>query len=203
MQQKLILPINKTLVTASLLNPVYRTKYKFNHYGTDMVSAAGDRTVYASGTGTLIASGWDRYSGNTVVIRYPGAYCRADGCWTDVIFRYFHLAEIARIPTGENAVTKDTVLGKYGGSGMGSLNYWSPHLHVEADTDTRYPRYSPTFAASGEILFGQSAGATAATIRNCLDFLYRKTSGPDFQTYQTAGAPYVNTADFTLPELTA
>ena len=118
-----------------------------------------------------------------------------------MIFRYFHLAEIGKIPAGGNAITKDTILGRYGGSGMGSKNYWSPHLHVEADTDVRYPRYSPTFTPSGEILFGRAAGATAATLRDCLDYLYRKTSAPDRQTYQTAGAPYVDQKDFAIPVL--
>ena len=178
MQQKLILPLNRTLVTASMGNAAYRAKFGFPHYGTDMVSAVGDTTIYASGTGTLIAAGWDKYAGNVVVIRYPGAVYRPDGTAADVIFRYFHLAEIGKIPAGENAITKDTILGRYGGSGMGSKSYWSPHLHVEADTDVRYPRYSPTFTPSGEILFGRAAGATAATLRDCLDYLYRKTSAP-------------------------
>ena len=83
----------------------------------------------------------------------------------------------------------------------GSKSYWSPHLHVEADTDVRYPRYSPTFTPSGEILFGRAAGATAATLRDCLDYLYRKTSAPDRQTYKTAGAPYVDQKDFAIPVL--
>ena len=72
MQQKLILPLNRTLVTASMGNAAYRAKFGFPHYGTDMVSAVGDTTIYASGTGTLIAAGWDKYAGNVVVIRYPG-----------------------------------------------------------------------------------------------------------------------------------
>lgn len=75
MQQKLILPLNRTLVTASMGNAAYRAKFGFPHYGTDMVSAVGDTTIYASGTGTLIAAGWDKYAGNVVVIRYPGGGC--------------------------------------------------------------------------------------------------------------------------------
>ena len=46
-----------------------------------------------------------------------------------------------------------------------------------------------------------TAGATAATLRDCLDYLYRKTSAPDHQTYQTAGAPYVDQKDFAIPVL--
>lgn len=201
MKQTLILPINRAVVTASMGNAAYQARFGFPHYGTDLVSAVGDPTVYASGVGTLVAAGWDRYAGNTVIIRYPGAVYRPDGSVADVIFRYFHLAEIARLPTGENAITKDTVLGQYGGSGMGSLHYWSPHLHVEADTDVRYPRHSPTFLPNGGVLFGHRAGATAATLRDCLDYLYQKPTAPDHQTYRTAGAPYVNRRDFTLPVL--
>ena len=58
-----------------------------------------------------------------------------------------------------------------------------------------------SFTPSGEILFGRAAGATAATLRDCLDYLYRKTSAPDRQTYQTAGAPYVDQKDFAIPVL--
>lgn len=201
MQQKLILPLNRTLVTASMGNAAYRAKFGFPHYGTDMVSAVGDTTIYASGTGTLIAAGWDKYAGNVVVIRYPGGGVpsgrHSGGCDLPVLPSGGDRED----PAGENAITKDTILGRYGGSGMGSKSYWSPHLHVEADTDVRYPRYSPTFTPSGEILFGRAAGATAATLRDCLDYLYRKTSAPDRQTYQTAGAPYVDQKDFAIPVL--
>ena len=93
MKQTLILPINRAVVTASMGNAAYQARFGFPHYGTDLVSAVGDPTVYASGVGTLVAAGWDRYAGNTVIIRYPGAVYRPDGSAADVIFRYFHLAE--------------------------------------------------------------------------------------------------------------
>lgn len=89
-----------------------------------------------------------------MVIRYPGAVYRPDGTAADVIFRYFHLAETGRIPAGENALTKDTILGRYGGSGMGSKSYWSPHLHVEADTDVRYPATLPPSPPAGRSCSG-------------------------------------------------
>lgn len=177
MQQKLILPLNRTLVTASMGNAAYRAKFGFPHYGTDMVSAVGDTTIYASGTGTLIAAGWDKYAGNVVVIRYPGGGC--------TVRRHSGGRDLPVLPSGRDREDprrgkchhQGYHSGRYGGSGMGSKSYWSPHLHVEADTDVRYPRYSPTFTPSGEILFGRAAGATAATLRDCLDYLYRKTSG--------------------------
>ncbi len=201
MQQKLILPVNRTRVTASAFNRAYRERFGYPHYGTDLVSAVGDRTVYASGTGTLIIAGWDEYAGNTVVIRYPGAYLRSEDRYEDIIFRYFHLDSLARIPTGEGAITKDTVLGRYGGSGFGSMTRWSPHLHLEADTDVRYPRHSPTFGASGSVIFGRGAGATADSVRDALSYLYLKPTPPDSQTYQTDGKPYVDDRDLCVPEL--
>ena len=41
MQQKLILPVNRTRVTASAFNRAYRERFGYPHYGTDLVSAVG------------------------------------------------------------------------------------------------------------------------------------------------------------------
>lgn len=201
MKQKLILPINRTRVTASCENTAYRQKFGFSHYGTDLISTAGSTLLYASGVGTLIASGWDEYAGNVIVIRYPGAYNHRQRRYEDVIFRYYHLQSIADLPKGENSITKDTPLGHYGGSGFGSMTKWSPHLHVEADTDTRYPNFSATFAVSGSIIKGRNSGANASTTLSCLEYLYCKKSAPDFQTYSTTRDAFINNADKTIPIL--
>ena len=201
MAQKLILPLNNTKLTASYKNTAYREKYGFTHYGIDQVSTTGNTTIYASGTGTLIAEGWDELAGNVVVIKYPGAYHHTTGKYEDVIFRYYHLASInANIPTGTNQITKDTVLGQYGGSGMGSQNYWAAHLHVEADTDTAYPCYSPTFSGSGTIIKGTNAGANDSTCYSALEYLHYKPTAPDNQSYTTAGDVYINSGDKSIPK---
>ena len=75
------------------------------------------------------------------------------------------------------------------------MTRWSPHLHLEADTDVRYPRHSPTFGASGSVIFGRGAGATADSVRDALSYLYLKPTPPDSQTYQTDGKPYVDDRD--------
>ena len=199
MAQKLILPINKCKLTASYKNAAYKTKFGFPHYGIDMVSTADSTTVYASGNGTVIAKGWDTNAGYCVIVKYPQAYNRITGQYKDVIFRYFHFGSInANLGT---SVTKDTVLGQYGGSGLGGMNTWSPHLHVEADTDTAYPAYSPTFSSSTEIIKGTSSGANDATMSSALNWLYKKATAPDNQTYTTAGDQYINSGDDTLPNL--
>ncbi len=201
MKQKLILPINHTLVTASYKNEAYWKKFGFRHYGTDFVSTAGSTLVYASGVGTLIASGWDENAGYVAIIRYPGAYNHRQRRYEDVVFRYYHLNSLAALPAGENAITKDTEIGHYGGSGFGSMTRWSPHLHVEADTDLAYPAFSPTFAVNGSIIKGTVSGANDRTTLSCLEYLYCKKSAPDFQTFRTAGDIYINSADKTIPIL--
>lgn len=136
-----------------------------------------------------------------MVIKYPGAYHHKTGTYEDVIFRYYHLDSInTNIPTGTNKITKDTVLGQYGGSGMGEQNYWSPHLHVEADTDTAYPCYSPTFQYSGSIIKGRNAGANDSTCYSALEYLHYKASSPDNQSYTTAGDSYINAGDSSIPQ---
>lgn len=199
MQQKLILPLNRTLVTASMGNAAYRAKFGFPHYGTDMVSAVGDTTIYASGTGTLIAAGWDKYAGNVVVIRYPGAVYRPDGTAADVIFRYFHLAEIGKIPAGENAITKDTILDAM------AVRAWAARV-----TGARISMWKRTPMSGIPATLPPSPPAG----RSCSDGLpvplpqpcgtvwtisTAKPPAPDRQTYQTAGAPYVDQKDFAIP----
>lgn len=200
MAQKLILPLNKTRLTASYKNAAYKTRYGFTHYGIDQESTIGNTTIYASGKGTLIAKGWDELAGNVVVVKYPAAYNHKTGEYEDVIFRYYHLSSIsANIPTGTDQITKDTVLGQYGGSGMGEMNHWDPHLHVEADTDTDYPCYSPTFTGSGSIIKGTNAGANDLTCHSALEYLHVKDTSPDHQSYTTAGDKYINSGDSSLP----
>lgn len=157
MQQKLILPLNRTLVTASMGNAAYRAKFGFPHYGTDMVSAVGDTTIYASGTGTLIAAGWDKYAGNVVVIRYPGAVYRPDGTAADVSSGISIWRRSGR-SRRENAITKDTILGQLWRFGAWAARVTGARISWWKRTPCRYPRYSPTFTPSGEILFGRAAG---------------------------------------------
>lgn len=198
MAQKLILPINKCKLTASYKNAAYETKYSLVHYGIDMISTEGSTKVYASGTGTIVNMGWDSNAGYTVVVRYDSAYDKASGTYKDVVFRYFHLNSISANRSIGESVTKDTLLGQYGGSGMGEMNHWPAHLHVEADTDTNYPCYSPTFSSSKEIIKGTASGANDSTMSTALNWLYVKDTAPDYQSYTTTGDSYINSGDGTL-----
>ncbi len=143
MAQKLVLPVNKVKLTASMKTAAYKTKFGFEHYGADMISTAGDRTLWASGNGTVVAAGNDSVVGNVVAVLYPAAVNHRSGQAQDVVLRYFHLAGIA--VTAGQTVTKDTKLGQYGNTGSMSM---AAHLHLEADTDAAHPLYSPTVLSS-------------------------------------------------------
>ncbi len=195
MAQKLVLPINKAKLTASMKTAAYKTKFGFEHYGVDMVSTAGDRTLWASGNGTVVAAGNDSVVGNVVAVLYPAAANHKNNAAQDVILRYYHLAGI-EVTVGQ-AVTKDVKLGQYGNTGSMSM---APHLHMEADTDTAHPLYSPTVNSSS-LLKGRSAGANDKTMSSPLDWLHCKSDDPDNQTYTTAGDAYIKPEDKTIPSI--
>ncbi len=92
--QKLILPINNTLLTASWQTEAYRRRFGFAHYGADMVSADGNRVVYSCGNGVVLAAGCDNILGNCVVLRLEPAGSRS-GRQAWIIGRLYHLAEMA------------------------------------------------------------------------------------------------------------
>ncbi|MCL2034197.1 MAG: M23 family metallopeptidase [Oscillospiraceae bacterium] len=196
MSQKLILPINKLRLTASWKTAAYRVRFGFQHYGADMVSTASDRTLWASGNGTVVSRGFDSVVGNVVAVLYPGALNHRSGKTADLILRYFHMESIT-VQAGQ-AVNKDTRLGIYGKTG--SMNM-ANHLHLEADTDTRHPLFSPTVNSSN-FLKGRALGANDRTMSSPLDWLHCKTDAPDYQTYSTAGDSFIAPADQQIPDVT-
>lgn len=190
--QRLTLPLPQARLTASYRSSAYRRTYGYSHYGIDLVSTVGNTAIYAGGVGTLLAKGWDKKAGNVVIVRYPMACRHTTGQYEDIIFRYYHLEAINEaLPTGENAITPTTVLGRYGGSGMGQMHRWAAHLHLEADTDTRYPCHSPTFAANGDII----RVGTAASCRSALEYLHCGAG----QHYSTTGSQYTLPGDRAIP----
>lgn len=198
MAQKLILPINKSIVTASIDVDVYRKEYGFGHYGTDFISNETSKLVYASGNGVVVDIGTDSVVGNVIVVLYYDAYNHKSGKSHDIIFRYFHLDSIV-CKKGQK-VNKDSRLGYYGSTGK---YVYGAHLHLEADTDTKYPKYTPTLL-SGSFLRGTSQGAipfknNRNTTVNVTEYLHCKKSPPDNQTWQTRDNPYIRKEDKSIP----
>lgn len=193
--QKLILPINAAKLTASMKTESYRARFGFEHYGADLVSTAGNRTLYASGNGTVVATGRDNVVGNVVAVCYPNARHRPTGKAADVVFRYYHLDSVL-VREGD-AVTKDSRLGLYGCTGSLKM---APHLHLEADTDVAHPLHSPTVSSSN-LLVGRAKGANDKTMTSPLEWLHKKVSPPDNQQYTTAGDAYIDRADREIGEV--
>ncbi len=170
MAQKLILPINKTRITAGYKNANYKNQFGFNHYGSDSTSTNSNRTVWGSGVGKILETGFDNVLGNVVVIRYDNCQLK-NGSIKNLIQRLYHLERID-VSKGQS-ITKDTRVGLYGSTGKYATG---PHLHVEFDTDVNYPMYSPTLGSSSNII---KAG-TDSTL-NPADVLYIKNTAPDYQ----------------------
>lgn len=187
--QKLILPVNKCKLTASWKTATYYNRFGFPHYGVDMVSTAGKTYIYSSGIGEVVALGRDNVVGNVVVVKYYDALHRPSGRSWDVVFRYFHLSAI-HVKVGQRVDT-NTLLGYYGNTGLLPM---APHLHLEADADTKYLLYSPTVKSSN-LVKGTVSGANDKTMYNPLDWLHRKVSLPENQTYVTTQDAFIRELD--------
>ena len=196
MAQNLALPLNKCVIQTGYKDeaPGYsHLGAGQRHYGTDMTSAAGITTVYASCNG--IVKGINRNNPNeTVGLWVIIQYDTVIGFNQPLIVRYFHLESVDSNLNVGNRVTLDTVIGKYGKTGGAGVNT-GKHLHVEVDTDLNAWNYTPTIAsASGGLRPGNrdtinSNGDVVSQetyTRNPLKVFKRKISAPENQTFSLA-----------------
>ena len=190
MAQKLILPINKARITAGYKNTNYRKQFGYTHYGIDMTDQArSDRTLYASGEGKVTHCGSHPTGGNVIVIVYDDCQL-TDGRVRDLAVRYFHLDRID-VKVGQK-VNKDTVIGLYGNTGSSN----GAHLHIEIDTDVKYPNYTPQTSRSNNVL----KSGTDSTINPTLA-LYVKPTKPDYQSVKNSGYDTVASSDLNYQSL--
>ena len=184
MAQKLILPINKLRITAGYKNPNYRKEFGYNHYGVDYTDQArADKTVWGSGEGTITHVGWSDSCGNVICAVYKNCQL-TNGQVKDLTIRYYHLEKIY-VKAGQK-ITKDTRLGLYGNTGAST----GDHLHIEIDTDTKYPNYTPQIGKNSGVL----KSGTDSTI-NPTTALYVKTTSPDNQSVKNSGYNTVASTD--------
>lgn len=184
MAQKLIAPINRMRITAGYKNANYRKQFGYTHYGVDITdSARKNKIVWGSGNGEVTHAGWHPSGGNVLVIVYKNCEL-PNGQVKDLAFRYFHLEKFY-VSKGQK-VTKDTKLGLYGNTGASS----GDHLHVEVDTDVKYPNYTPQTSKSNDVL---KAG-TDSTI-NPVSAFWVKTTAPDNQSVTNSGYDTVAASD--------
>ena len=143
-------------------------------------------TLYASGKGVVSHAGYNKSGGNVVVIVYKDCGLPAGGT-RDIVLRYFHL-KTNKLKVGQK-VNKDTVIGLYGNTGYSS----GAHLHLECDTDVKYPNYTPQIAsgASNSVL----KKGVATTMLNPTSVLWVKTTRPDYQQVVSSGFNTVSKSD--------
>lgn len=155
MAQKLVLPINKCVFSAGYKNAAYRKQQGYDHYGVDLFSENG-LTVYACGDGTVIAAGMDggelnQRLGNCVVIVYRDVQLPS-GKLCDLACRMFHFSKLS-VKAGD-LVTRDTIIGQYGNTGSTTVQGkpMGYHLHIEFDSDTKFPQYAVGISGNGNII---------------------------------------------------
>lgn len=181
--QKLILPVNTMKITCGYKNEKYKSLVvnglkMGTHYGVDysFSKSAPIRTMWASGNGTVIATGLDNCFGNFVVIRYDNVYNHKNGNVISIVMRYFHLNSIAVRPNQK--VDKDTKIGIMGMTGTYATGV---HCHMEADTDLRYWNYTPSLKPGGSSSHFRGGDRVNDTTFNPIEVLYIKKTAPDNQ----------------------
>lgn len=144
--QQLIFPIKSPKITCGYKNKDYKASYGFNHYGLDMVSNSGITEIYGLGNGTVIAAGWDGVGpvngakkntgcGYVLIVQYNDVYNHISKKKCNVVCTMMHLKAAPLVKKGDK-VTTSTLLGYYGATGA---YVTGAHLHVQFDTDTKYP----------------------------------------------------------------
>ena len=118
----------------------YLSAWGYSHYGVDISTYQGnkveDHTIYASGKGKVVAAGWDSKLGGALCIQYDDVYNHHTKKSCNLIARYMHMSEVL-VKEGD-IVDLDTPIGIEGKEG--TKNY---HLHLEFDTDTSFPTWTP------------------------------------------------------------
>lgn len=186
--QKLIMPFKKQMMLCGYKNAEYKGYWGYHHFGVDISTIQGgagdDPTVYAGGSGRVLAAGRDASLGWGLCVLYPGAYNHKTGESCDLVARYMHMRAIS-VNVGDD-VKAGTALGVEGKEG--TTDY---HLHLEFDTDAKYPQHTPQVAGSSFWLKG-----TDSTVNP--SFVLHVGEGQEIAkpTYNPA---WLNEEDFVIP----
>lgn len=162
--QKLKYPLKNIIVSAGYKNPTYLKRFGFAHYGWDM-GCHEDRTIYSPGDGTVVACGMDgadskKRLGNVCVIIF--SECVIGNQVMDLVCRMYHMESIL-VKIGDS-VKEGQKIGVYGNTGA---NTTGPHLHIEFDTDVKYPTYAYGVSSGGKIIKHGTVDSSLNPV-NCL-----------------------------------
>ena len=187
--QKLIMPFVKQMMLCGYKNAQYLAYWKYQHYGVDISTIQGgagdDHIIYASGDGVVVAVGKDNSLGWGLAVLYKDCYNHHTGQSCDLVARYMHMSEVY-VAEGQ-AVKAGDKLAPEGKEGTADY-----HLHLEFDTDTNYPAYSPQ-VSSGHALWKKGSDSTVNP-----SFVMHVGTGQEVvkPTYNPA---WLNAEDFIIP----
>lgn len=156
--QKLSMPFRRQMMLCGYKNARYRSHWGYPHYGVDISTIQGgagdDPTVYAGGSGTVLAAGRDNSLGYGLAVLYPDVYNHRTGKTESLVGRYMHLKSVA-VKAGQRVSAGDR-LGVEGKEGTGDY-----HLHLEFDRDTTpaYATWSPQ-VSSGHSFWKKGSDST-------------------------------------------
>lgn len=190
--QKLIMPFKRQMMLCGYKNPEYQKHWGYPHYGVDISTIQGkagdDHVIYSSGEGTVVAVGKDNSLGWGVAVLYKNCINHKAGVAADLIARYMHMSEV--YVTEGQQVAAGTPLALEGKEGTGDY-----HLHLEFDTDTAYPAYSP------QVSLGHSFWKKGTDSSINPSFVLHIGEGQEVvkPTYNPA---WLNDEDFAIPKLT-
>lgn len=180
--QRLIMPVNNSIVSASYKNQNYFKKFGFEHWGVDMY---GSLNIYAQGYGVVINAGSDTLYGNFVQVLYLDCESSETGYLGHVVANYFHLNSVL-VKTGQRT-TKDTKLGLMGKTGKYATGV---HLHLEMRIYV-YEKFLNLSPFGSENFIEDST----AFWFNPLSISHVKKSAPDSQTMFFSDETYTNILD--------
>lgn len=198
--QRLIFPFASGMIICGYKVAIYQapppTGWGYPHYGIDVSSVQGnqrttDHIVRASGDGEVVWCTTDKPSsgasslGWAVAVKYKGCLSR-HGDVKDLIVRYMHSGE-CYVKLGDKVKAGDPLLleGK-----VGTKDY---HVHIEMDTDCKFPQYTPQVSAGHS---GWKKG-TDSTVNP--SFWLWQDSGHKQVPYNYSSKAWINACDEALP----
>lgn len=163
--QLLIFPMIECTVAGGFKNSLYKKDYGYVHYGVDFDDRWGkDFDVIASGDGKVLGIEKNSNSiGGVVVIQYDNVQLPGTRQIIPLIARYYHLYNV-KVVKGQTVKAYD-VIGTVSGG-----HKWYNHVHMELDTDIKYPFYTPQVSEDASKLLVRN-GATDTTLLNPMNVL--------------------------------
>lgn len=183
--QLLYFPMMECTISAGYKNSAYRKFYGYTHYGVDFDSLS--RVSYyniASGYGEVIGVEMNSTNsiGGVVVIRYDDVYVPSMKKVMNLVCRIYHMEKIL-VKKGDKVLPYQKI------GTVSDIHKWWNHTHMEIDTDTQYPFYTPQVSERSSKLLIRK-GATDKTMINPIDVL---VIGKKQTAYIHPRAKYVNT----------